>query len=370
MSMERGLETLHQALAVYLERELTAHHGNSWWNRGVQPSLHPGPDAQIAAGHIGRLSVEVLLRVFLNQWNIVFRSRLDRLARTYAHELRDIRNRWAHRSSQQPFTADDTARTLDTIGRFLEIVNISGSGDVASSVVEAAPDSQQFPDSVSRSTSTMEVSQRLRQWRELQTKIQGCRECLNRWHEEVVQPLRQREIPDPPGKIKILFVGVAPTAQTGRSHGTHFYSNEKDLLRRGLLKLLTERDSAWEDQSLRDGNRKFHDANYFFVHAAKVRPITKPAPPKEAIGFCALRHLKKEILLLKPTAICFLGKNNATPAAKALFGVTVGEKPQKVELEGWKGWAVVADQPRRGWEKQTTKVLKELKAQLETSRNE
>jgi predicted AAA+ superfamily ATPase len=57
----------------------------------------------------------LLLRVLTDNRN-AFKSALSRTEYTYATELRDVRNRWAH---NDPFTSDDTYRALDTTERLL-----------------------------------------------------------------------------------------------------------------------------------------------------------------------------------------------------------------------------------------------------------
>jgi hypothetical protein len=54
---------------------------------------------------------QVLLRVLTEEWR-VFKDRLSRAQQSFATELRDTRNRWAHNAS---FSPDDTARALDTM---------------------------------------------------------------------------------------------------------------------------------------------------------------------------------------------------------------------------------------------------------------
>ncbi len=167
---------------------------------------------------------------------------------------------------------------------------------------------------------------------------------------EVAGPLRPGEIPDPPQAVEILFVGVAPTALEGANKGRHFYSSSRDALRRGLFRLLSEcgLDLARADLDLATGNARFHAAGCFFVHAAKVRPVRRLAPPRTVIGACAPHHLRAEILALTPKVVCFLG-GKTDPAAKSLFGRSLRGVLQPVELGQWKGQAVLMPQPvRRG----------------------
>lgn len=199
-------------------------------------------------------------------------------------------------------------------------------------------------------------------WSTIQREIAECLECTQRWPNDVINPLERGQIPEPPPAIDILFVGVAPTAQKGRNKGAHFYSSSKDPLRMGLFKLLgrSEFGLNLDGLSLGEGNKAFHQARCFFVHAAKVRPTADPAPPPEAIAFCATRHLRHEILLLRPKAVCFLGLNNASFAATALFGQDLCGSVGEVVLENWRGLGAVADQPRRGWAERTAVIVKKL----------
>jgi hypothetical protein len=56
--------------------------------------------------------IAALLKSLLDDWGRFYAKRLPRVARSYVHELLDVRNRWAH---EQPFTAADSARALDTV---------------------------------------------------------------------------------------------------------------------------------------------------------------------------------------------------------------------------------------------------------------
>lgn len=57
------------------------------------------------------LDVSALLGTMIERWDRDFASRLPRSARAYVHELRDVRNRWAH---EEPFDDDETRRAVDT----------------------------------------------------------------------------------------------------------------------------------------------------------------------------------------------------------------------------------------------------------------
>ena len=112
--------------------------------------------------------------------------------------------------------------------------------------------------------------------------------------------------------VDILLVGVAPTRQGGRNKGTHFYSSPRDPLRASLFRLLSEEPFSLSltGPKMEDNIKLFHKAKLFFVHAAKIRPLLKDAPPTATIAFCAKRHLLEEIQLIHPKAVCILGKTH------------------------------------------------------------
>ncbi|RMH37296.1 MAG: hypothetical protein D6690_02715 [Nitrospirae bacterium] len=199
-------------------------------------------------------------------------------------------------------------------------------------------------------------------WQRLQAEISGCRECMTRWPEHVSDPLAMGEIPDPPPSIEILFVGVAPTNLLGRHRGTHFYSSPSDPLRRGLFRLLQEHFHVpLSLVSMEDDNRTFHAHGYFFVHAGKARPLGLDAPPRDALSYCARRHVSSEIPALKPKAICFLGKTRLSSIAEALFDQPIAMEPVLASLGDWSGWVALAPQPVRGNASRTLQVLSLLR---------
>lgn len=188
-----------------------------------------------------------------------------------------------------------------------------------------------------------------KRWKELQWEIAKCQLCCGHWPRLVCHPIGADEIPEPPPVVEILFVGVAPTSESGRSRGAHFYSGHRDQLRQGLFRLLAEGEFGVEaaGQPLLEAIEAFHRAHLFFVHGAKVRLAEILAPPSSVIAFCAAQHLGKEIKVLNPRVVCFLGKRTA-PAARSVFGREIGEKPEVVSIDSWRGVALVTTQPVRG----------------------
>ena len=58
------------------------------------------------------LDIQAGTGVMIEHWQEVFARELPSVVRAWLHELRDIRNRWAH---EQAFTAAEVDRALDTI---------------------------------------------------------------------------------------------------------------------------------------------------------------------------------------------------------------------------------------------------------------
>lgn len=202
-----------------------------------------------------------------------------------------------------------------------------------------------------RRLSSFSDSARIRGWTDLQDQVEQCRSCLDRRPDDVAEPLRSGEMPQPPAEIRVLFVGVAPTRLAGRSRGTHFYSKRTDLLRTALFRALDASPfhtalSAANARSKEDADNIFHRAGFFFVHAAKIRPTRSAAPPTDILTACAKRHLQAELNVLHPRAICFLG-NHLPAVARALFGRRVGDAPEPAAVGSWTGLATVTAQPRR-----------------------
>jgi uracil-DNA glycosylase len=196
----------------------------------------------------------------------------------------------------------------------------------------------------------------------VQSDIASCRACCDRWPDHVACPLGASEIGDPPNSVKILFVGVAPTRLGGQNNGTHFYSSPNDPLRRALFDVLSTSPFCVPLVGLewKDAIRQFHLSKCFFLHAAKIRPVLRDAPPRPAIAFCASRHLLEEIQVVRPEAFCVIGKTKVGPVTQRIFGTALSEEPRKITIGTWTGLAAIAPQPVRGGAAKTKAVLSKL----------
>jgi predicted AAA+ superfamily ATPase len=120
----KALDLLKAGLAPFVERELTARHGNDWAFQ-VREMLE---DTRLGDGKGDALQdVAVLLVVMDRSWGHVFRRILGKAERSLVNELLAVRHRWAH---QEPFSGDDADRALDSAERLLTAVSASQADDV------------------------------------------------------------------------------------------------------------------------------------------------------------------------------------------------------------------------------------------------
>src|SRR5262249_43554550 len=109
----RGLEILGAGLGPFVDARMSAAapSGRDWG--GMLQARAASRDG--GEGQYSRSDPRFLLRVITDEWR-AFRDQLSRAERSFASELRDTGNRWAH---GDPFSADDTYRALDTMERLL-----------------------------------------------------------------------------------------------------------------------------------------------------------------------------------------------------------------------------------------------------------
>lgn len=125
----RALELLQAGLNPWVQREMESVHATQWLHMARQSVR----DDRATPGEFSRWDVPALLSVIESEWRRVFSSTLGRSERSYLHEIRDIRNRWAH---QENFSSDDTARSLDTIQRVLQAITAPQAEEVGRHLFE------------------------------------------------------------------------------------------------------------------------------------------------------------------------------------------------------------------------------------------
>jgi predicted AAA+ superfamily ATPase len=124
--VSRAMELLKDGLQPFVEREMQAQHAQRWFDE-VKQSVHEHQANLFDRQGKPKWDAASLLAVMANQWEVVFRKTLGRADRTLVHELRDVRNKWAH---QDAFSSDDAYRALDSVARLLSAVSAPQSADV------------------------------------------------------------------------------------------------------------------------------------------------------------------------------------------------------------------------------------------------
>ncbi|HUY50829.1 MAG TPA: Swt1 family HEPN domain-containing protein, partial [Streptosporangiaceae bacterium] len=113
----RGLEILTDGLRPFVETQMSAAvpDGRDWVEllEARDASRH-GSERQYS-----RSDARFLLRVLTEEWR-AFKDHLSRVEQSFASELRETGNKWAH---GEAFSADDTYRALDTMERLLTAVD-------------------------------------------------------------------------------------------------------------------------------------------------------------------------------------------------------------------------------------------------------
>ena len=129
----RGLEILAAGLGSFVDTRMTAAapQGRDWVEmlQARDASRH-GSERQYS-----RSDARFLLRVITEEWR-AFKDQLSRSEQSFASELRDTGNKWAH---GDPFSGDDTYRALDTMERLLTAVD---AADEAAEVHKLRLDAQ------------------------------------------------------------------------------------------------------------------------------------------------------------------------------------------------------------------------------------
>ena len=103
----KALDQLRDALLPYISAQLYDQVGSDWQDR-LPPN---GNNLQ---------DVSVLLGLFMEHWQNVFKRLLSQSDRAYVSELLEARNKWAH---AQTMVSDDVDRYIDTAVRLCRNIN-------------------------------------------------------------------------------------------------------------------------------------------------------------------------------------------------------------------------------------------------------
>jgi hypothetical protein len=116
----KALDELRDGLLPYISRQLYDNLGSDWQDR-LDPKNNNLQD------------VTVLLGLFMDHWQNVFKKVLSQSDRAYVSELKEARNKWAHSA---PMASDDVDRYLDTAVRLCRNINASEQADAIRAIRE------------------------------------------------------------------------------------------------------------------------------------------------------------------------------------------------------------------------------------------
>jgi predicted AAA+ superfamily ATPase len=116
----KALDQLRDGLLPYISRQLYDYLGSDWQDR-LDPKNNNLQD------------VTVLLGLFMDHWQNVFKKVLSQSDRAYVSELKEARNKWAHSA---PMASDDVDRYLDTAVRLCRNINASEQADAIRAIRE------------------------------------------------------------------------------------------------------------------------------------------------------------------------------------------------------------------------------------------
>jgi len=135
--VSNGFRILLGALAPYIARELTNEFENKWWTDGVIGALFDDqkqglPESGDSEILVGSLDIMRSLTLFADaHWNTIFRKKLSIDHRTWAIELKGVRNKLAHLGGDD-FSDDDTWRALDTMSRLCDQIDPDSAEEIRS----------------------------------------------------------------------------------------------------------------------------------------------------------------------------------------------------------------------------------------------
>ena len=133
--IQEGFRVLLFALSDYVCKEIKQEFGANWWTEGVLDSLYEDQKRDLPiSGDWPKLvdSLDILncLTLFADvHWQRVFRKKLSIDHRTWAIELKGLRNRLAHLGGED-FSDDDTWRALDTMSRLCDQIDAESAEEI------------------------------------------------------------------------------------------------------------------------------------------------------------------------------------------------------------------------------------------------
>jgi hypothetical protein len=122
------LDEATKYLANFLSINLPLIYGAEWWKLGVTDKITSLQFSNVNTRilkSIFQLDLAALLQVMDKNWKeLSIQNTLPFDDFIYVKEMKSVRNRWAHSSSEE-FTIDDIYRDIDTLERFYKTIKVS-----------------------------------------------------------------------------------------------------------------------------------------------------------------------------------------------------------------------------------------------------
>jgi len=127
------------SLTEFVGNSLKTNDNKNWWKRYVIDNLHESiirnlPKEGTYEECINNLDIQACLNIIEKNWYDIFQHKLNKNLRTWAHELKDIRNDVeAHYTINKikTFNIEDVERALDTMARFMNSINKDVADDIS-----------------------------------------------------------------------------------------------------------------------------------------------------------------------------------------------------------------------------------------------
>ena len=110
----KALDEVRDALLPFISNELSSKIGLGW-------------ESKLPTNANNLQDISILLGLFMEYWNTIFKKILSQSDRAYISELKEARNKWAH---SQPMSSDDVDRYLDTSIRLCKNINAFDQSEV------------------------------------------------------------------------------------------------------------------------------------------------------------------------------------------------------------------------------------------------
>ena len=131
VNMHDLLDEAASATARFLEDKLPSLTQDDWWERRVLQFLSTAQRGAVERNGITQLSgldLSSLLHTLENNWrSLDDNSEFPPGSLNFVREMRSVRNQLSHRSAAHDPIPDDVYRDLDTLERFLSVINADGN---------------------------------------------------------------------------------------------------------------------------------------------------------------------------------------------------------------------------------------------------